>query len=170
MNWSRREFLQATALPAVGGCLPAAAAKCGGADQSRSDLSDQPLSTVGLSQRSLQRMIQSGRLHPLDYPSFVKDKFGIDQIDVLTGLMPRVDQRLPFLEKLRVRSEQVGTDLFLVRADTFRLRSDAAQDQASELQRFHRLCDQADIIGARLLGHRFGCRRKHLGLASIPRR
>lgn len=148
MNWSRRDFFRVSATPAAGLCL-AAAPEHALADQAPSI--DQRIYTIGLSQYSLHRMFSTGKIDPLDYPQFAIDQFGIKEIDVFDRAMPPVNERLPFLEKVRSRSEQAGTNIFLMMVEPIRLVSDNPADRKEELNRFHRLVDQANVVGASFL-------------------
>lgn len=151
MNWNRRDFFRASAIPAAGISVATATPSTLVAGMPCSGGSPAPAYAIGLSQVSLYQTIGSGKLDPLDYPQFAMDQFGIQRIDVCDRVMPAVNDRLPFLEKVRARSEQAGTDIFLLRVDSLRLVSDDPKDRIAEVNRFYQRVDQAAVVGARYL-------------------
>lgn len=105
---TRRRFLSYAGTTAFGAALlPAAACKAFAATD--------PRFTMGLSQYSLRALFKSGELDPLDYPQFSVDQFGIKAIDYWEGGLAedKLDD-MAYLEKIRGRASDVGTDLFLL--------------------------------------------------------
>lgn len=105
---TRRRFLSYAGTTALGAAiLPAAACRAVAATD--------PRFTMGLSQYSLREMFKSGTLDPLDYPQFSVDNFGINAIDYWEGGLPKEKlDDMAYLEKIRSRSADAGTDLFLL--------------------------------------------------------
>lgn len=70
---------------------------------------------MGLSQYSLRALFKTGTLDPLDYPQFSVDEFGIKAIDYWEGGLPKEKlDDMAYLEKIRSRAADAGTDLFLL--------------------------------------------------------
>ena len=81
MKQPRRQFLKSSAALTAGVVLlPDAFA----AKKAR-----QPRYQIGLSQYSLRAMFKDGSLDPLDYPAFSVDQFGINQLDLWEGGLPK---------------------------------------------------------------------------------
>lgn len=95
-------------------CLAGASRQPAQADQTGDDPTEPPTYSIGLSQTSFRRKIRCGELDPLDFRAFAMDTFGISQIDIFDDAMPSVEHRLSFLEKMRARSEQAGTNIFMM--------------------------------------------------------
>jgi len=71
--------------------------------------------TIGLSQYSLRDLFASKQLDPLDYPAFAKKEFGLTDLDLWEGGLPK--ERLDddqYLSGLKQRATDVGTNLFLL--------------------------------------------------------
>lgn len=105
---TRRRFISYAGSTAIGAALlPAAACKA--------VASSDPRFTMGLSQYSLRALFKSGELDPLDYPQFSVDQFGIKAIDYWEGGLPKEKlDDMGYLEKIRGRADDAGTDLFLL--------------------------------------------------------
>jgi len=105
---TRRRFLSYAGTTAIGAAiLPTAACKA--------VASTDPRFTMGLSQYSLRALFKSGELDPLDYPQFSVDQFGIKAIDYWEGGLPKEKLNdMGYLEKIRGRADDAGTDLFLL--------------------------------------------------------
>ncbi len=151
MHFSRRELLRASALPVAGVRLSGLADGSLHVDPVDVDSEKAKFFKIGLSQVSLSNTIRAGEIDLLDYPSFVMDTFGIDEIEMVDWSMPGVDVRLPLLERMRARAEQAGTSVFMMRVDPFRLRSDDVQDRTAEVLRFYQQVDQAAVVGAKFV-------------------
>ena len=105
---SRRRFLSRTGTTALGASLLPAQFSCAAPEAS-------PRFTMGLSQYSLRELFKSGALDPLDYPKFSVDEFGIKAIDYWEGGLPKEKlDDMAYLEKIRGRAKDAGTDLFLL--------------------------------------------------------
>ena len=84
--------------------------------------------TTGLSQYSLRALLKSGALDPLDFPQFALDEFGIKAIDFWDGGLPKDKIDSPgYLEKIKTKSEQIGSDLFLFMAPTYNIHPDKVE-------------------------------------------
>lgn len=105
---TRRRFLSYAGASALGAAfLPAAACKAVTPSDRRF--------TMGLSQYSLRELFKSGALDPLDYPQFSVDEFGIKAIDYWEGGLPKEKlDDMGYLETIRGRAADAGTDLFLL--------------------------------------------------------
>lgn len=71
--------------------------------------------TIGLSQYSLRQLFRENVLDPMDYPAFARDTFGLTQLDLWEGGLPR--DRLDdhdYLRSLRQRAVDAGAHLFLL--------------------------------------------------------
>ena len=127
MNHSRRQFLTrsgllALASPAFAGLLQAEATL------------DTPKYEIGLSQYSLRAMFKDGSLDPLDFAQFTVDTFGIKAIDLWEGGLPadKLDDR-SYLAKLRQRSVDAGTRLFLLMTGALDAKPENAQSSRQKL-------------------------------------
>ena len=105
---TRRRFLTRASASVLGAAfLPAAACQALSPADKRF--------TMGLSQYSLRALFKSGALDPLDYPQFSVDNFGIKAIDYWEGGLPKEKlDDMAYLEKIRGRAADAGTDLFLL--------------------------------------------------------
>jgi len=75
------------------------------------------LFSISLAQWSLNRMIFSGRLDPLDFPSFAKDTFGIDAVEYVNQFfMDKADDRA-WLAELKRRCEDTGVRNLILMCD-----------------------------------------------------
>lgn len=112
---SRRRFLQNSGSAAMGASFLSFASCRQSAPSSDKPVESQPRFTMGLSQYSLREMFKSGTLDPLDYPKFAADEFGIQAIDYWEGGLPKdkLDD-MAYLEQIRSRATDVGSDLFLL--------------------------------------------------------
>ena len=72
-----------------------------------------PRYQIGLSQYSLRAMFKDGSLDPLDYPAFSIDQFGIDQLDLWEGGLPKdkLDDT-KYLKQLKRRAKKAKAELF----------------------------------------------------------
>ena len=107
MTQPRRQFLKTSATMAAGTVLlpEAFAAK----------KNKQPRFQIGLSQYSLRAMFKDGSLDPLDYPAFSIDQFGIDQLDLWEGGLPKEKlDDTSYLKQLKRRAKKAKTELFLL--------------------------------------------------------
>ncbi len=106
---------------------------------------------VGLSMYSLRQLFQScgGELDALDYPRFVKETFGISQIDVWDGGLPMDKRRDPdYYLELKKRAELAGTNIFLLMAGEV---DSCSTDLRAQADAFIEQLDLAAILGARYL-------------------
>ncbi len=106
MNFlSRRRFLFRAGSVSAGACLLPGLAHAAAKDRCK----------IGLSQYSLRAMFKDGSLDPLDFPKFTADTFGIKAIDLWEGGLPtdKLDDA-SYLEKMRKRADDAGTELFLL--------------------------------------------------------
>ena len=109
MKQPRRQFLKSSAALTAGVVLlPDAFA----AKKAR-----QPRYQIGLSQYSLRAMFKDGSLDPLDYPAFSVDQFGINQLDLWEGGLPKdkLDDT-KYLKQLKRRAKKAKAELFLLMA------------------------------------------------------
>lgn len=143
MNQSitRRRFLSYAGTTAVGAAfLPAAACKAIAASD--------PRFTMGLSQYSLRELFKSGELDPMDYPQFSVDNFGIKAIDYWEGGLPKEKlDDMGYLEKIRSRAADAGTDLFLLMTGAV---NGAAKDLDGN-KKIVQAVKRAQALGARYL-------------------
>ncbi|MEX2171411.1 MAG: TIM barrel protein [Pirellulales bacterium] len=74
--------------------------------------------TIGLSQYSLRALFKNGTLDPLDFPAFAVNTFGIETIDLSESQLPKdkLDD-FTYLEMLRNRASNAGTNLYLLMAE-----------------------------------------------------
>lgn len=88
---------------------------------------------IGLSQYSLRPLLDAGELDPLDYPAFARRTFGLTELDVWEGALPkgRLDDA-KYLGELKRRATDAGTNLFLLMT---RVIDAAAPDSAARLAR-----------------------------------
>ena len=101
MKQPRRQFLKSSAALTAGVVLlPDAFA----AKKAR-----QPRYQIGLSQYSLRAMFKDGSLDPLDYPAFSVDQFGINQLDLWEGGLPKdkLDDT-KYLKQLKRRAKKAN--------------------------------------------------------------
>jgi sugar phosphate isomerase/epimerase len=104
--------------------------------------------TIGLSQYSLRALIKSGELDPLDYPQFTVDQFGIRAIDYWEGGLPKEKlDDMAYLEQIRKRAADAGTDLFLLMTGAV---NGAAKDINGN-QAVLKAVGRAQALGARYL-------------------
>ena len=107
-----------------------------------------PRFTMGLSQYSLRELFKSGALDPLDYPKFSADEFGIKAIDYWEGGLPKDKLNdMAYLEKIRSKASDAGSDLFL-------LMTGAVNGAAKDLEGNKKMVDaikRANALGARYL-------------------
>ena len=107
-----------------------------------------PRFTMGLSQYSLRALFKSGELDPLDYPKFSADEFGIKAIDYWEGGLPKDKLNdMAYLEKIRSKAADAGSDLFL-------LMTGAVNGAAKNLEGNKNMVDaikRANALGARYL-------------------
>jgi sugar phosphate isomerase/epimerase len=150
-SFTRRSFLSSAGTTALGAAflLPSVSCKSSStSDERKSPSASDKRFTMGLSQYSLKELFRSGSLDPLDYPQFSVDNFGIDTIDFWEGGLPedKLDD-MAYLEKIRGRSEDAGTDIFL-------LMTGAVNGGAKDLkgnQNIVQAIKRAQAIGARYL-------------------
>lgn len=150
---SRRRFLTCTGTTALGASLLSLTscqdkAASGTSSEGGGDAAAEPRFTMGLSQYSLRALFQAGELDPLEYPQFAVDQFGIKAIDYWEGGLPKdkLDD-MAYLEKVRGRAADAGTDLFL-------LMTGAANGAAKDLEGNRKIVDaakRAQALGARYL-------------------
>ena len=102
MNLSRRHFLATSSTAALASTLPGVAAA---ADERF---------TIGLSMYSLRALIKEGSLTALDYPAFAAEQFGIHEIDVWEGGLPKdkLDD-LDYISQLKAKAEAQKSHIFL---------------------------------------------------------
>src|SRR5690606_31601807 len=75
------------------------------------------LFSISLAQWSLNRMIFSGRLDPLDFPAFAKETFGIDAVEhVNQFFMDKAPDRA-WLGELKRRSDDAGVTSLILMCD-----------------------------------------------------
>ncbi len=106
---------------------------------------------VGLSMYSLRQLFQScgGELDALDYPRFAKETFGITQIDVWDGGLPKSKRQDPdYYLELRKRAELAGANIFLLMAGEV---DSCATDLQEQADAFIQQVDLVEILGARYL-------------------
>lgn len=107
------------------------------------------LFTIGLSQYSLRALLKDGSLEALDFPAFTKDQFGISAIDLWEGGLPKdkLDDAA-YLEAMRKRADEAGTDLFLLMSGALDAKVDKREaSSAAILKSF----DRAQKLGAPLV-------------------
>lgn len=138
---TRRRFLAYAGASALGAAfLPAAACKAVTPSDKRF--------TMGLSQYSLRELFKSGALDPLDYPQFSVDEFGIKAIDYWEGGLPKEKlDDMGYLEKIRGRAADAGTDLFLLMTGAV---NGAAKDLDGN-KKMVQAIKRAQVLGARYL-------------------
>ncbi len=90
-------------------------------------------------------MFKDGSIDPLDFPAFTVDKFGIKAIDLWEGGLPKdkLDDS-GYLAKLRKRSEEAGTDCFLLMAGVLEV---AAEKRGASLAALTPSLDRARQLG-----------------------
>lgn len=104
--------------------------------------------TMGLSQYSLRALFKSGSLDPLDYPQYSVDNFGIKAIDYWEGGLPKEKlDNMAYLEKIRGRASDAGTDLFLLMTGAV---NGAAKDLDGN-KKIVQAIKRAQALGARYL-------------------
>ena len=107
MKLQRRQFLKSSAVITAGTVLlPGAYAVT---------KANRPRYQIGLSQYSLRAMFKDGSLDPLDYPAFSVDQFGINQLDLWEGGLPKdkLDDK-KYLKQLKRRANKTNVELFLL--------------------------------------------------------
>ncbi len=142
MNASRRQFISHTSQMAFAGvALPGLL--------HANTFAKTPKYEIGLSQYSLRSMFKDGSLDPLDYPQYTVDTFGIKAIDLWEGGLPaeKLDDK-DYLSKLRKRSEDAGTQTFLLMTGAL-----DAHPEKAEASRRNLLpsIDRAATLGAQYL-------------------
>ena len=107
MKLQRRQFLKSSASITAGAVLLP--------DAFAADKTNQPRYQIGLSQYSLRAMFKDGLLDPLDYPAFSVEQFGINQLDLWEGGLPKdkLDDKT-YLKQLKHRANKAKTELFLL--------------------------------------------------------
>ncbi|NQZ59667.1 MAG: hypothetical protein HRT88_19620, partial [Lentisphaeraceae bacterium] len=106
---NRRNFIAKTAL--VGGIASMTSLESFAATNS----TDKERFKFALSQYSLRSMLIDKSLDALDFPAFSADNFGIKAIDLWEGGLPQDKLNdMSYMERLRKRTEQAGSDLFLL--------------------------------------------------------
>lgn len=133
---SRRHFLAQSAFASLGaGALSAAA--------------DDERFTIGLSQYSLRALLKDGSLDALDFPKFTAETFGIKAIDLWEGGLPgdKLDDAA-YLEKMRGRAADAGTDLFLLMSGVLDANPEKRGDSAAKIEASFR---RAQKLGAPLV-------------------
>ncbi len=108
--------------------------------------------TIGLSMYSLRALFQSGELDPLDYPAFARKTFGITQVDVWYGGLPRDQVGNPeYYARLKDRAAAEGVEIFLLMAGTLDLTSEIPAERQQQAEKFFQDVDRAVLLGARYL-------------------
>ena len=107
MKLQRRQFLKSSASITAGAVLLP--------DAFAAEKANQPRYQIGLSQYSLRAMFKDGLLDPLDYPAFSVEQFGINQLDLWEGGLPKdkLDDKT-YLKQLKHRANKAKTELFLL--------------------------------------------------------
>lgn len=146
---TRRRFLSRTGTAALGATLlPIASCQKAPKEGAKDEPQKESRFTMGLSQYSLRALFQSGELDPLDYPKFSVDEFGIKAIDYWEGGLPKDKlEDMAYLEKIRSRADDAGTDLFL-------LMTGAVNGAAKDLDGNKKMVGaikRAEALGARYL-------------------
>ena len=138
---SRRRFLTSTGAATLGASLLPGSLALAKPEA-------KPRFTMGLSQYSLRELFKSGELDPLDYPKFSADEFGIKAIDYWEGGLPKDKLNdMAYLEKIRGKASDAGSDLFL-------LMTGAVNGAAKDLEGNKKMVDaikRANALGARYL-------------------
>ena len=100
---------------------------------------------IALSQYSLRAMFADGSLDPLDFPKFTAETFGIKAIDLWEGGLPREKlDDAKYLEKMRGRAKDAGSELFLLMTGI--LDAEASKREAS-LKSILPSLDRAEKLG-----------------------
>ena len=107
MKQPRRQFLKSSVVMTAGAVLLPDAFAAKKSTRSRYQ--------IGLSQYSLRAMFKDDSLDPLDYPAFSVDQFGINQLDLWEGGLPKdkLDD-MAYLKQLKRRAKKAKTELFLL--------------------------------------------------------
>ncbi len=146
-SFSRRRFLYQSGTAALGASL-LPISSCQKEVEIQVAPEAEPRFTMGLSQYSLRELFKSGELDPLDYPQFSVDEFGIKAIDYWEGGLPKDKLNdMAYLEKIRSRAADAGTDLFL-------LMTGAVNGAAKDLEGNKNIVEaakRAQALGARYL-------------------
>ncbi len=106
---------------------------------------------VGLSMYSLRQLFEArgGELDALNYPKFVKDTFGITQIDVWDGGFPEDKRTDPeFYRELKKRADAVGSNFFLLMTGAVNSETENIEEHAEQ---FYLQVDLAEILGAKYI-------------------
>lgn len=109
---SRRDFLAASVAVTAGlslGSLPASrllAAERKG-----------PLFKISVAEYSLHRMIGSGKLDPLDFGPFCKEKFGVDAVEYWMGPFNDKAKDKKYMDEMHKRSADAGVKELLIMVD-----------------------------------------------------
>ena len=99
-----------------------------------------PLFSISLAQWSLHRMIFAGELHPLDFPRFAKDTFGIDAVEFVNRCFKDhfADDDLSYLPELKQRCDDHGVKPLLYMIDRQGDLGDPAESQRIRAVNNHR--------------------------------
>lgn len=99
-----------------------------------------PLFSISLAQWSLHRMIFAGELHPLDFPRFAKDTFGIDAVEFVNRCFKDhyADDDLSYLPELKQRCDDLGVKPLLYMIDRQGDLGDPDESQRSQAVNNHR--------------------------------
>lgn len=74
---------------------------------------------ISLAQWSLYRTIFSGKLHPMDFPRFARDTFGIDAVELVSRCFKDhyADEDLSYIPELKQRCDDLGVTVLLMMID-----------------------------------------------------
>lgn len=105
--------------------------------------------TIGLSQYSLRALLKDGSLDALDFPAFTKEQFGLTAIDLWEGGLPKdkLDDAA-YLESMRKRADDAGTDLFLLMSGALDAKEDKREGSSAAILKSF---DRAQKLGAPLV-------------------
>lgn len=107
---------------------------------------------IGLSMYSLRDLFKDGTLKTLDYPAFVKDSFGITEIDVWDGGLPESRRNDPEMYKeLKKRADAVGSNIFLLMAGVIQAEVSTKEEIKTESEKLFSKVDNAVLLGAKYL-------------------
>ena len=143
LEMNRRNFITQTAL--VGGIASMSPFESFAATNN----TDKERFKFALSQYSLRAMLKDKSLDPLDFPAFSADKFGIKAIDLWEGGLPKDKLNdMSYMESLRKRSEQAGSDLFLLMAGSVDSRKSMMKNS---VKKFIPSLKRAQVLGCTYL-------------------
>jgi len=107
---------------------------------------------IGLSMYSVRDLFKDGTLELLDFPAFAKDSFGITEIDIWDGGLPKNRINDPEMYKeLKKRADKVGSNIFSLMGGVIDAEASSAEEIKTETENFFPKVDNAVLLGAKYL-------------------